>query len=262
MIDARIEELMWLEIDETISPSDRESLRAYLERHPESREHFQQLRQMALLFGQVGEIDPPSELRERILRGLETAVPPSARQMGVFEWLRALLTPRPVWKLAAAAAAGAFIGVLGYHVVRYGLDNAGSFDKTPFYGAMNIDEIGRNGPVVHIDVPGATGALTVRRDETRVLADLDVSSEKEIEVVLEYRGAPLEFAVGKLTDHPSNQVAVQDGEVRVRNRGRGAYRVLFALHEDPTSPITVRVLSEGSVLFERGVSPSHAAAKR
>jgi hypothetical protein len=261
MIDARIEELMWLEIDETISPSDREILNAHLQTHPGAREHFAELRRMALLFGQVGEIDPPPELHGRILRALETATPPRARRAGVLDRLGALFTPRPAWKLAAAAAAGAFIGVLGYHLIRTGLGNSGPLDNTQFYGTMNVESVGHNGPVVHIDVPDATGALTVRRDDSRVFSELEVSSEKEIEVALVYGGTPLKFAVGKLSDHPSNQVAVQNGEVRVRNQGRGTYQFLFALDKNPESPVVVRVMSQGSVLYEKKIFPTRATTR-
>lgn len=270
-----MEELMWLEIDETISPSDRETLNACLKTHPGAREHFAALQRLALLFGQVGEIDPPPELHGRILRALETATPPRARQAGFFarigaetrqagflDRLAPLFTPRPTWKLAAAAAAGAFIGVLGYHLIRSGLGSTGPLDNTPFYGTMNRDTIGGDGAVLRIDVQGVTGALTVRRNTLRVFSELDVTSEKEIEIVLEYGGAPLSFAVGKLSDHPSNQVAIQNGEVRVRNHGSGTYQFLFALSKEGASPIAVSVRSEGTVLYQANVLPPPESAKR
>jgi len=275
MIDAYIEQLMWLEIDDTISPAEREFLNAHLQIRADAREHFAALRRMTLLFGQVGEIDPPPELHGRILRALEAATPPRARQAGFFarigaetrqagflDRLAALFTPRPAWKLAAAAAAGAFIGVLGYHLIRSGLGNAGLIDHTQFYGTMNRDTIGRDGAVLHIDVQGVTGALTVRRDASRVFSELDIRSEKEIEVVLEYGGTPLNYAVGKLSDHPSNQVAVEDGQVRVRNQGSGTYQFLFALSKESASPITVSVRSEGTVLYRADVLPPPESAKR
>jgi hypothetical protein len=262
MIDAYIEQLMWLEIDDTISPAEREFLNAHLQIRADAREHFAALRRMTLLFGQVGEIDPPPELHGRILRALEAATPPRARQAGFLDRLAALFTPRPAWKLAAAAAAGAFIGVLGYHLIRSGLGNAGLIDHTQFYGTMNRDTIGRDGAVLHIDVQGVTGALTVRRDASRVFSELDIRSEKEIEVVLEYGGTPLNYAVGKLSDHPSNQVAVEDGQVRVRNQGSGTYQFLFALSKESASPITVSVRSEGTVLYRADVLPPPESAKR
>jgi hypothetical protein len=258
-IDPKIEELMWLEIDETISPSDREVLNAYVVSHADAREHLAQLRQMASLFGQVGEIDPPSELRGRILRALENATAPVAERVGILDRFGAFFTPRPVWRFAVVAAAGIFIGVLGYHLFRQGPGTPGSLDISQLYGTVNVKGVGHNGPALRIDLPGIVGTVAVHRDASRVFSQLDLTSEREVEVVLEYGGSPLGFAGGKPTGHPLNQVAVQDGQVHVRNRGSGTYQFLFTQSDDPASPIVVKVLSpEGSVLYE-GKAPVFSA---
>ena len=254
-IDPKTEELMWLEIDETISPSDREALNAHLGSHPDAREHLEALRRMALLFGQVGEIDPPSELRGRILRALENATPPLAKRAGLLDRFAAFFTPRPAWRFAVVAAAGIFIGVVGYHLFRQGPRTPGSLDISQLYGTIKIDSVGHQGSTLRIDIPGVKGTLVVRRDGSRVVSQLDVSSEEEIEVVLAYGGPALGFAGGKLSGHPLNQVAIQDGKVHVRNRGSGTYGFVFAASDDPASPVAVKVLSGGNVLYE-GKAPA------
>ena len=261
-ISPAIEELMWLEIDETISPGDRESLYAHLESHPGARAHFEELRRMALLFGQVGEIDPPSELRERILRALENAAPPVARRAGLLDRIGAFFGPRPVWRFAAVAAAGVFVGVIAYHLFRQGIGTTDSLDPSHLYGSMRFDSVGSGASALRIDAPGLAGTLAVHRDESRVYSQLDVTSDGDIEIVIEYGGSPLTFAVSKLSDHPANEVAIQDGGVRVRHRGNGAYHLLFALDDDPASPMTVRILSEGTVLYRGEISPTREGERR
>lgn len=261
-INPTMEERMWLEIDETISSNDRESLYAYLESHPDARGHFEELRRMALLFGRAGEIDPPPELHGRILRALENATPPVAQSAGVRGRLGVFFAPRPVWRFAVVAAAGVFIGVIGYHLFQQGLGTTGPLDRSQFYGAMTFDSAGLDGTGLHIDVPGVTGSLAVRRDESRVYSELDVTSQHDVEITLVYGGSPLTLAVGKLPDHPTNRVAIQDGEVHVRHRGSGVYRFLFELDDDPASPVRVSILSEGNVLFEGEVSPAREGGKR
>ena len=279
MIDAWIEELMWLEIDQKISPSEHERLQAHLKTRPTDREHFAALQRMAQLFGQMGEVDPPAELHERIIHALETAKPPRSHRAHLFARagageeragfigrLTALftpLTPRPAWTLAAAAVAGVFIGVIGYHLIRSGAGTTGDADNARFYGTVNKDGLGRDGAVLHIDVEGATGELRARRDDSRVFSELDIRSEKEIEIILEYGGTPLDVAAGKRSGYPPNEVAAGDGEVRVRNRGDGTYRFSFALAEDPASPMTVSVRSEqGEVLYQGKVLPPAAPARQ
>jgi hypothetical protein len=48
----------------------------------------------------------------------------------------------------------------------------------------------------------------------------------------------------------------------VRHRGEGAYRFLFAIDDNAASPVTVSVLSEGSVVYEAEVFPESEDPKR
>jgi hypothetical protein len=260
-INSRIEQLMWLEIDETISPRDRENLYVYLETHPDARVHFDEIRRMALLFGQEREVDPPPELRGRIHRALENATPPVARRPGLLERLGAFFAPRPAWRLATAAAAGVFVGIAGYHLFLRGAAIPGTGDVSPFYGAMSLNGLENDGAALRIDVSGVRGTFVVRRDRSHVYSRLDVASEREIEVVLVYKGSPLTFTASESFD-PRNRVSMGAGEVRVRHRGEGAYRFLFAIDDNAASPVTVSVLSEGSVVYEAEVFPESEDPKR
>jgi len=256
MIDQRIEELMWLEIEGKISAGDRERLHRFLESNGEARGYFNDIHRMAKLFGHTGEVSPPSELRSRILRALERATPPRVERPGFAERLGVLFSPRPVWRYAAVGAAGIVIGIMGYHLIKNGSGATEPVDIKQFYGSIAAGDSGLPGYALEIDVPAAKGTVTVRRNDASVLSELSIDSAGEVEVVFEYGGSPIEFAAGKLSENPSNQVAIEDREVHVRNRGKGTYHILFSLHDDPASPVTVRVLSGGSVLFEKEVSPS------
>jgi len=261
MIDQRMEELMWLEIEGKISGGEREALHRYLESSGEARGYFDDILRMAKLFERSGEVSPPSELRSRILRALEKAAPPKAEKPGFAERLGALFSPRPVWRYAAAGAAGIVIGVMGYHLIKNGSGIAEPADIKQFYGSIAAGGKNLSGPVLDVDFPAAKGTVTVRRNDASVLSELSIDSAGEVEVVFEYGGSPIEFAVDKLSENPSNQVVIEDREVHVRNRGKGTYHILFSLHEDPASPVRVRLLSEGNVLLEKEIFPSRVPDK-
>lgn len=265
MIDRRIEELMWLEIDDSISPNDRRELHSYMESHDEALKHFEQLRRMTMLFGQVGEIDPPPELRQRILRSLETATPPApvpVRRAAAWDRVREFFAPRPALRVAAVGVMGVCVGIIGYHLLRYEAGVNDPLDITQFYGTMNISSVDQSKPDLNISVPGATGAMSLHRVQTRVLTHLEIQSEGEIEIILGYGGQALGFTGGKLSDHPSNQVTIVDREIRVRNKGEGTYRFMFELHEDPTSPFQVKVVSGGEILLDREITPENPDENR
>jgi hypothetical protein len=261
MIDQRMEELMWLEIEGKISGGDRAALQRYLESNGDARGYFNDALRMAALFRQTGELNPPSELRERILRALENTAPPrvlNPRPAGRFG---SLFSPGPVWRYAAAGVLGIVIGIAGYHLVRNGNEAAKSVDIKHFYGSIAGGGEDFPGSSLEFDLPAAKGTLAVRRTDANVLSKLAIDSTGDIEIVVGYPGAPIEIAAGQLSERPSNQVAIEDREVHVRNRGKGTYHILFSLHEDPASPVKVRVLSEGSVLLEKEISPSRVPDK-
>ncbi len=258
MIERRIEELMWLEIDDSISPNDRRELNSYLESHDEALKHFEQLRQMTMLFGQVGEIDPPPELRQRILRSLEAATPPAPQPAGrIAAWdrIRDFFAPRPVLKVAAAAVMGMFVGIIGYHLLAYEAGVNDPLDISQLRGTIDFSSVDQSNPVLNISVPGATGAMSLQRVKTRLLTHLDIQSEDEVEIILGYGGQALGFSGGKLSEHPSNQVTIGDREIRVRNKGEGTYEFMFELDEDPAAPFLVKVISGGQVLLDREILP-------
>ena len=265
MIDRRIEELMWLEIDDSISPNDRRKLHTYMESHGEALEHFEKLRQMTMLFGQVGEIDPPPELRQRILQSLETAPPPAQQVAGrITTWdrVREFFTARPVLKVATAAVMGMFVGIIGYHVLSYDAGVNDPLDISQLRGTIDFSSVDQSKPVLNIRVPGTTGTLSLHRVQARVLTHLDIRSEGEIEIVLGYGGRALGFSGGNLSNHPSNQVTIEDRKIRVRNKGEGTYSFMFELYEDPEAPFLVKVMSEGEVLLDREISPAHPSGNR
>jgi hypothetical protein len=167
-----------------------------------------------------------------------------------------LFSPRPVWRYAAVGAAGIVIGIMGHHLMKDTNGVSESVDIKHLYGSIAPGGDELPGSSVKIDVPGARGLVTFRKDDKSVLSRLVVDSGEEIEIVLEYEGSPIEFAAGDLSRHPSNQVAIEGREVHVRNRGKGTYHILFSLHDDPEAPVKVRVLSGGSVLFEKEISPT------
>ncbi|UCG52825.1 MAG: anti-sigma factor [Candidatus Latescibacterota bacterium] len=265
MIDEKIEELMWLEIDESISANDRETLLAYLNAHPEAREYFDQIREMSALFGGVAEIEPPPELRTRIRTSIEMTSPSwvhkDTRQT-FWSQIRGVFEPRPAWRMAAAAVVGMFVGIIGYHIVSYNGETGKPLDNSQLSGTMTLlRDVDRRGPGVDIEIPGASGSLTVQQDGSRVISELDVSSDSEIDVMLIYDGSALEYGGSNLSDRSSNQVTIEDRGIRVRNRGEGTYYFLFQLHDDPAAPLVVKILAEDTVLFEEKVYPERTFKK-
>ncbi|UCH83708.1 MAG: hypothetical protein JSW50_14860 [Candidatus Latescibacterota bacterium] len=264
MIDKRIEELMWLEIDEAISTDDHERLWSHLNGHPEDRAHFEHLKALSALFSGVGEIDPPPELRPRIRRSLQMASPEwidTVTRPSLWTRFRDAAMPRPALRVVGAALAGLFIGIIGYHVVSYQSGQRQPLDTSQVSGTMGLRSVDETGPVVDIDLSAVSGTFAVERDGSRVRTRLDVTSETEIDVVIAYEGPAVEYGGGDLTERSTNQITVENHGIRVRNRGEGLYYFVFQLPDNPMSPMKVNVLAEEELLLEELVYPEQSSKK-
>lgn len=264
MIDKRIEELMWFEIDGAISADDHRRLWSHLDANPDDRAHFDQLNELSALFGGVVEIDPPMELRTRIRRSLQMASPEwmnTPSRSTIWSRVCAFVTPRPAWRLASAALAGVFIGIIGYHVVSYKPDTPRTLDNNQLSGTMGLRSVHDESPVMNIDLPAANGSITVGRDDANVRTWLDVTSETEIDVVIDYEGPAVQYGGSNPVSRSSNRITVENHGIRVQNRGEGTYFFVFQLPDDPTSPFVVRILEKDHVLFEESIVPERITKK-
>jgi hypothetical protein len=158
--------------------------------------------------------------------------------------------------VAAAAAFGVFVGIIGYHLMGYNADVNDPLDISQISGTIGFSSVDQSKPDLNISVPGVTGAGSLHRVQSRVLTHVDITSEGEIEIILGYGGQALGFSGGKLSEHPSNQVTIEDREIRVRNTGEGVYRFMFELNDDPASPFLVKVVSGGEILLDREIIPA------
>jgi hypothetical protein len=163
--------------------------------------------------------------------------------------------------MAAAAAAGIFIGVIGYHVVSYKPDTGRTLDSKQISGTMGLPNVDDTGPAMRIDLPAAIGTFAVERDGAHIRSRLDVTSESDIDVIIDYAGEAVRYGGGDLAGGSSNQITVEDHGVRVRNRGAGTYFFLFQLPADPATPMVVKILAENNVLLEETVHPERAPKK-
>lgn len=245
MIDKQFEDLMWEKIDGAIDEKDEGRLAAYLKKHSAARKHYRELEEFSKLFVSVGEVEPPPALRRRIVESLDHARPEwtAPDRPGIRESIRAFFSPHGLGRYAAVAAAGMFIGIIGYHLVAYNRP----LDVSKIPGTMGDNGTG----ALSIKFDQVKGGIEFWRDERFVVTDVDLVSAGAVDVFLGYPGRPAELRTGDLE---SNASILEDGTVRLQSAGSGRFRVVFVL-DRPQAPLDVRVAMQGNVLLEDTVYP-------
>jgi len=256
MTDTRIEQIMWGKIDGELTPEEQELLESHFAEHPEERELFGALEAFSDVLGKVEEVDAPPQLRERIHDGLRTARGASASGPGFFEALRSWSWPAGsnTLKFVAVAAGGFAIGVIGYHLVNYETLRNGSLDISKMYGSMNV--VTDSHHIVDIDLEGVQGTLKFDKKGAVIVSEIEIDSDAEIEIRLEYDGKSARFGGLDPTSEPDGRITVDGNSVALVNKGAGKYFVMIDVDPSTQSFISVYIISQGSVLLERRVDPA------
>ena len=250
MIDHTTEELMWQHIDGTISTSDRIRLEKILKTDPEAKAHMDELRRLAEFLSDVPEVDPPADLRRRT----ESALDPNryARHRSPSHHrLRGLPAFQLSWsrgvRYAAVAVAGFLVGVVAYHTWDYDRGDQRSLDISRLSGTMFTPP----GNTVEIDAGVARGTVDIYQDGTTARLEIDMGSERRVEVVVESEVWPLKFGAVGASDDAEHTVSVRDGAVVFSNRGEGTFYAVFEVVSGSDGTFRLSVRDGGATVLER-----------
>jgi hypothetical protein len=232
MIDNRYIELMNREIDSVNSPEESAALRAHLESNEEARRYYEELRGVARIFVEAGDVAPPKDLNREIMRSvaehdavLASSGAGRARRsplLGIFA---------PGKRLAYSFAAGLALGLVILVIVLGAVSKQDRFDRSALYGALGDRR--SMGPVVSTEtIPLATddvsGSIDVRYFGSSVVVTLDLDSGRGIETTLR----------------------ADTASVTLASSGRYTAALAFRDEAGAHPPVSVSIAAEGGRTYE------------
>jgi hypothetical protein len=256
MIDERYEDLMWQQIDGEISPEDRAKLDEHRRENAEADGHYKELVGISEAIAARDELEPPAALRPRIDEAIDWgryAPKATAPSTG---WLQRFF-PRTGWdlRLVPVAAAAFVLGIVGYQLLAPGGGSTPSIDASHFYGAMAPKPDAKGVSRVEIDLDAVRGTVGFREDGDVTVSEITLTSDREVEVRLEFEGESLEFGALGQTDSPLQDISLSDNVFSVKNLGANKYYFVFRSESGQSSPVQVRILDSGAVLLEEVWTP-------
>ena len=254
MTDEKYLDLLNREIDGVNSQKDSSKLKEYLVKNPEAQELYNELVTVSDVLKKVRVIEPSPNLRKNILNAIPSSKYAVKEKESSLKSLMSALFFRYKMQYAYAFVAGLMVGVVVYSF--FATDKHPPSDLTTLYGTMLSPETSEGfqiADVVEIDLDEIAGTVTMKYSKGVVLAEVDLESQKETEIVLEFDENDIRFHSFGQLNSAKNEITVDKNSVGLTNTGENTYVIFFEDKTQSITPMTVKILSSGTLLSQNTV---------
>jgi hypothetical protein len=271
MVEEKYIELMNREIDGLNSREESAGLKKILRANPEAERYYRELCFVAGVLSRAPEIQPPAELKAAIITsifgketeklgagvtvgaGARVAAGRVRRSASILDIFRIRWEPRLAYVLAACLAVGIFLFVLFWRVV----PGRAPRDLEALYGSIVANQqVGQliTAQPVEFALPGIGGQLHARYERKRILAAFDLHSDSRIQVRFNFAASVSLESIAALNKCQYSEKA-GDGGFELTHSGDCRYVIVLQDKSGTHSPIGIKVLREGVLLFETTLQP-------
>jgi len=248
MIEKRYLELIHKEIDGENSPEETTALRGYISSNQSARELFEELQQLSGLFNQLEETAPPEDLGKSILSDIQGR--PDRRTAEVFRLERATVK-MSAWKWAYAFAAGLILGALLAPLALHLWQGNSSPGFSQLLGTLSRKDVLRGAAVNgSVKGEGVTGGIQIKRSNTLLLIELDITSRQPVEMVIQHDANRLRFKGLEQSGDEALYFQSLPEQLTWTHQGHEHYRILMACSNQGAPAIRMKVLLSGNPLYE------------
>ena len=250
-------ELINKDIDGALSDRESDVLQEYLSTNADGRLLKEDLSQITHLLASVEGVDPPSNLKKRILNSIQANSNRGAVAAGGFKMsVRALIFgAKPVY--AFLFAAGLILGIIGYALISENLHRVAPYDGSELTGTMIVNGGPSNfepGESVPINVGQVAGNVSLKSSKNVIWAELKLKTDRNVDVMLEYPGNEVSFNGFGQSIQASNSLNIESGRLQLRHTGDNAYIFLLNRRTEVPTPLHVEISSSGVLLFQKTIS--------
>jgi hypothetical protein len=253
MIDEKYIELMNGELDGVNSPEESKELETYLEAHEEGRQYYSELRRLAEMFDETAALEPPAELRDRILSSIAER---ETERSGFFEALIAPFRAKPRRKIGLAFCAGLVIGLVIFAVITRFVPLGAPGDIELLTGTLRIVPGTRilSAEPLDFDLTEVSGSARISYTKERILAEIELSSSSEIEIIFNYDN-DIHFEGVTVSGPGNHSTDTRARETHLMHTGKRDYLFVFRNYCGEQPPIGITILAGDNRLLEETIQP-------
>jgi len=234
-----------------ITDAERRELDSYLTDNAEARKVYDEMLETCELLGRVGDLEPPGDLRKRIMDSVDAAMyrapgsNVSAAKDSGWSGLKALFRPR--LKPALAFSVGLIVGLLAYSAIRQGASRSG--DVSGLYGTIGGGDPAERDIIASLVVEGegARGTIDLFEAGGFVVVATELSPGGDLDFILEFDPEVVRFEGFGPSYASGVTLTVEEGYVASHGSGTGRYIMSLADAGGPADK------GEGSTKLEIGV---------
>jgi hypothetical protein len=255
MIEKRYIELINGEIDGVNTPEESSELRRYLDTHPEAQRYYDELNEIGRTFAEMKDLDPPKELRESILASVARRRRAPRRESPLARILERLV-PQARPRYAFAFVTGVLVGFCVFAVSSIVMLRGTESRTDRLYGTLTTggeNEI-LSSECIPFDLPEVYGGACIEHSTAVVQANLDLSTEEEIQVVFEYDDL-LRFEGLRALDQSEHTMSVEGNRAELTHLGECDYVLVFSDGRSTGSPIHLSITAQDGLIFEKSIVP-------
>jgi hypothetical protein len=164
------------------------------------------------------------------------------------------LVPRPRLRLLATFATGLVCGVVLLWVALTGGAVDQPLDISNLYGTMRAIETSDGFEVVGavgVDIDRVRGEIRLHESDRKLLAEISLDAAREIEWVLSYGEADVDFEGYRQVEGSPGRVSASSGAMTVSQTGPGRYILFFTEHDVVETPMRIQIFSSGNLLYNK-----------
>jgi hypothetical protein len=251
MADDRYIELINKEISGTITPSERDDLHKYLRENPDAQRIYRELRETCNLLNEVSDVEPPANLRWRIMDSVDFGRYEAKRKRPVLEFmLRAgQLSLRP--RLAYVFALGVVVGLVVYSVLLTRPMGRYPTEIGNLYGTIGVAEDVRFTTLerIPVDSDHVKGWIELSRFANVLVFEVSLRNPGQFEIFLEHDSAQASLSALRPGDRAKSLLETAEGYLRISGSGDSEFHLSLIKKTAGAVPIDLKLLTSGELLM-------------
>lgn len=246
MINEKYIELMNKEIDQVITPDERIELQNYLSKNKAAKEYYDELLLTNDFLNRLPDHNPPENLKKHIINSIDFSRyekhPESVKKSSGFLWgLK--------FRYTYIFAAGLLAGIIIFSIF---LLNTGGVKTNEVYGTIGAEKM-RTLQEIQLNFSDISGKIQLKQKDNTFWFDISAFTPKNTDFIVSY---PDEIQFDNILPGSSSNIEISRNKnyIKITNAGTQQYSLQFTQITTASSPMYIRILQSGNVVYEHELS--------
>ena len=252
MIDQEIIELINKDIDKTISSSEKELLKSYLNNNPDANNLHYEMFETENLLDKLPNNDPPVSLKQRILNSIDYDLYVKKSKVSFVNNILSLF-PGSNRKFATSFALGLMTGFIVLAAIFYSYNWDKSFKEVGVVGTIGISE-SKIVESVPINLSDISGQIILSKTSDKYFLDINVKSQNDFSLQINVNPNSINIDNFSLNKPNNLNIEKELGSIKIKGSQDSNYSLALSLKDSVAKSISIKILSADNKLFQQAIN--------